>query len=296
MWLYLSYGLCTCKFRHKVHQKKRLRSESAWICSFSSVVGHAKWWEGALSIHTPRKSSGNHLCLWHGWRRSCSCFGSGGLRRSPWSDEYLRFQHCNHYELLQWMGAVLWPSFTGRWCSRLCAAPPNELEEALFSFSIFFSNLNWNEHVIIIINGGSKCMGCSYLEGFYLREKWKLALVLLNYCKCLVRVLLELLRMCLSDSYYEAQINLPDFFCNLALMFRIHSSSDGGLCSPLRKMFFSPLRDRQVLCAGMSKNFLVYVTSLSAILQSTFLARALMNAVTTLCLWNLITSEPFYIT
>lgn len=38
----------------------------------------------------------------------------------------------------------------------------------------FFSNLNWNERVIIIINGPRKCMGCSYLEGFTLQrnENW----------------------------------------------------------------------------------------------------------------------------
>lgn len=43
----------------------------------------------------------------------------------------------------------------------------------LFSI-LFFSNLNWNERVIIIINSPRKCMGCSYFEGFTLQrnENW----------------------------------------------------------------------------------------------------------------------------
>lgn len=93
-------------------------------------------------------------------------------------------------------------------------------ERFYFIFSIFFSNSNWNEDVIIIINSGGKCMGRSSAEEFYSSENRKLACALPNYWKCSVWVLLYLLSGCvflILDG--KAQIiSLPEYFCDLAYM------------------------------------------------------------------------------
>lgn len=50
-----------------------------------------------------------------------------------------------------------------------------------FSFSILFSNLNWNEDVLITINSGRKCTGRRSAEGFYSSEHQKSACALPSF-------------------------------------------------------------------------------------------------------------------
>lgn len=91
--------------------------------------------------------------------------------------------------------------------------------EVLFCFLHLFSNLNWNEDVIII-NSGRKCKGHRSAEGFYSSENWKLACALPSYWKCSIWVLLNLLSGHIFPTLdCKAQIiNLPEYFCHLACM------------------------------------------------------------------------------
>lgn len=100
--------------------------------------------------------------------------------------------------------------------------------EVYFGFFHLFSNLNWNEDMIIIINSSRKCMGRSSAEGFYSSQNRKLARALLSYWKCSVWVLLIVCSGCIfPTSDCKAQIiNLSEYFCHLAYMC-IHQSTYG---------------------------------------------------------------------